>query len=195
MWSLDHVPPDTRDRILDGATDAIARHGLAKLDMRDVSVASGVSRGTLYRYFPSRHALLVELAAREGLRFKQEMLDAIETAPPGAARLHVALQHAVRRVREHPVLQRLVETDPAFVLRALRAQFPALEADFHHLLAPLLADLELVRQGTVDADQLVDWVMRLMVSVFLLPPSRPDEMIEGLTAVYRMLVAPATPRS
>jgi AcrR family transcriptional regulator len=189
------VPPDTRDRILDGATDAIARHGLAKLEMQDVSVASGVSRGTLYRYFPSRQALLGELTAREALRFKQEMLDAIESAPSGSERLLVALRHAIRHVREHPVLQRLLETDPAFVLRALRAQFPELKADFHHLLAPLLADLELVRQGTVDADQLVDWVMRLMVSAFLLPPSHPDAMIEGLTAVYRTLVTPAAPRS
>jgi AcrR family transcriptional regulator len=181
---------DTRDRILDGATDAIARHGLAKLEMRDVSVASGVSRGTVYRYFPSRHALLAELSAREGLRFKQEMLEAIESAPPGPERLLVALQHAVRRVRGHPILQRLLETDPALVLRALRAQFPQIKADFHHLLAPLLGDLALVRQGAVDGDQLVDWMMRLMVSAFLLPPSCPDEMIEGLTAVYRVLVAP-----
>lgn len=190
MWSVGQVPPDTRDRILDGATDAIARHGLAKLEMCDVSTASGVSRGTLYRYFPSRQALLVELTAREGLRFKQEMLAAIESAPPGSERLLIALQHAVRRVREHAVLQRLLETDPAFVMRALRAQFADIKADFHHVLAPLLADLALVREGTVDADQLVDWVMRLMVSAFLLPPPEPDEMIEGLTAVYRVLVPP-----
>src|SRR5262249_18742223 len=108
MWSIEHMPPDTRDRILDGATEAIARHGLAKLHMRDVRVGSGVSRGTLYRYFPSRQALLVELSAREGVRFKQEMLHAIETAAPGPERLLVALQQAVRRVREHPVLQRLL---------------------------------------------------------------------------------------
>jgi hypothetical protein len=37
--------------------------------------------------------------------------------------------------------------------------------------------------------------MRLMVSAFLLPPSHPDAMIEGLTAVYRTLVTPAAPRS
>ena len=46
----------TRERILDGAMAAIARHGLSKLGMSDVSHSAGVSRGTLYRYFPSREA-------------------------------------------------------------------------------------------------------------------------------------------
>ena len=55
----------TRERILDGAMAAIARHGLAKLGMSDVSVSAGVSRGTLYRYFPSREELLRDLAVFE----------------------------------------------------------------------------------------------------------------------------------
>ena len=58
------MPSRTRARILEGAATAVARHGLAKLDMSDVSAISGVSRGTLYRYFPNRDALLAEYAAR-----------------------------------------------------------------------------------------------------------------------------------
>jgi len=110
----------TRERILDGAATAVARHGLAKLEMRDVSAISGVSRGTLYRYFPSRDALLDELARHEARLFKERMRAAIENAPPGAERVRVALEHATRHVREHALLQRLLDTDPTFVLRGLR---------------------------------------------------------------------------
>lgn len=179
----------TRARILDGAASALARHGITKLEMSDVSASSGVSRGTLYRYFPNRDALLDELASHEAKLFKDRMLAAIEQAPPGAERIRIALEHATRNVREHAGLQRLLETDPAFVLRGLREQFASLKDEFGALLTPLLQESELVRGRIVSADQLLDWMMRLMVSAFLLPERDPDDMTKGLTAVYRILSA------
>lgn len=179
----------TRERILDGAATAVARHGLAKLEMSDVSASSGVSRGTLYRYFPNRDVLLDALASHEARLFKERMLAAIEQTPPGPERIRVALEHATRHVREHAGLQRMLETDPAYVLAGLREQFDSLKEDFGALLGPLLQESELVRARVVTADQLVDWTMRLMVSAYLLPEQRPDEMTQGLTAVYRILTA------
>lgn len=191
------MSPRTREKILDGAATAVARHGLAKLEMSDVSATSGVSRGTLYRYFPSRDALLDELARHEARLFKQRMLAAIEQAPPGPERVRVALEHATRHVREHAGLQRMLETDPAFVLAGLRAQFATLKRELGALLGPLLAESELVRARIASADQLLDWMIRLMVSAFLLPEQQPDEMTRGLTAVYRILTAQlgATPQA
>lgn len=183
------MPSRTRARILEGAASAVARHGLAKLEMSDVSAISGVSRGTLYRYFPNRDALLDELASHEGRLFKERMLAAVEAAPPGAERIRTALEHATRHVREHALLQRLLETDPTFVLGALRAQFPALKRDFGALLVPLLQETEPVRSRIATAEQLLDWMMRIMVSAFLLPDRDADGMAAGLTAVYRILTA------
>src|SRR5271169_2657912 len=116
--------PRTRARILDGALQAIARHGLSKLGMSDVSEYAGVSRGTLYRYFPGREELLQSLATFESERFQQRLGEALRSTPPGAARLRIALQHVTGYVNEHPAIQRLIENEPAFVLRYLRAQFP-----------------------------------------------------------------------
>jgi len=155
--------------------------------MRDVSALSGVSRGTLYRYFPNRDALLTELAGHEAKLFKERMLAAIEQAPPGAERVRVALEHATRHVREHAALQRLLDTDPAFILQGLRNQFESLKKEYGALLGPLLHESDLVRRRVVTAEQLVDWMMRLMVSAFLLPERDPDGMTHGLTAVYRIL--------
>jgi TetR/AcrR family transcriptional regulator, repressor for uid operon len=178
--------PPTRDRILDGAVDAAARHGLAKLGMGDVSVSAAVSRGTVYRYFPNRRALLRALARREGRRFQERVAEAVRGAPP-AERIRVAIEHATRHAREHPVLRRIVDTDPAFVLQALRREYPAIRATIHDLLAPLLRDTEPVRRGIASEDQLVDWLTRVMISAFLLPDPSPDEMTRGLTAIYRLL--------
>jgi AcrR family transcriptional regulator len=188
----------TTERILDGAMEAVARHGVAKLEMSDVSVSAGLSRATVYRYFPNRDVLISELTRREALRFKEEMLAAIANAPAGPERILIALEHATRRVAEHPALRRLPETDPAPVLRGLRARFPAIKGELGQLLAPLLDQTYLVRRGVVTSEQLVDWMLRLMISAFLLPEATADEMARGLTAVYRMLTAPpvadASPR-
>ncbi|MEO8605736.1 MAG: helix-turn-helix domain-containing protein [bacterium] len=182
--------PHTRQRILDGAMLAVARHGLAKLGMSDVSLQAGVSRGTLYRYFPSRDELLQDLAAFETLRFQQRVGEALAAAPAGAARLEAALQHVARYVREHPAILRIIETEPAFVLAYLRGEFPALRATTGKFLAPLLADTEPVRAGLATTAQLVDWMTRVMISAVLFPDPDPDGMARSLTAVYRLLTGP-----
>jgi AcrR family transcriptional regulator len=190
MFNVQHVPyvpPPTVDRTLDGAATAVALHGLLKLEMGDVCSSARVSRGTLYRYFPSRDSLLRALAEREAVRFKERMLAAIAEAPPGPERMQVALEYAIREIQQHRALQRLLETDPALVLRELREQFEALKGEFAQLLAPLLQQVDLVQQNVVSADQLVDWMMRFMVSAFLFPDARPDETARSMTAVYRIL--------
>jgi AcrR family transcriptional regulator len=182
----------TRARILDGALQAVARHGLAKLGMSDVSEHAGVSRGTLYRYFPSREELLQSLAAAESERFQRRVVEAVRGAPAGEARLRVALQHVARHVNEHPAIQRLIETEPAFVLRYLRDQFPALCAATASFLAPLLANTRPVRRGVATTEQLVEWLTRMMISAVLFPAADPDGMARSLTAVYGLLSGSAT---
>ena len=184
------LKPRTRARILNGALQAIARHGLAKLGMCDVSTHAGVSRGTLYRYFPNREELLQSLAAFESERFQQRVSDAVRGAPPGEARLHVALLHVARYVDEHPAIRRLIENEPAFVLRYLREQFSTLAAATGAFLVPLLADTRPVRHGVATSEQLVDWLTRMMISAVLFPDPDPEGMARSLTAVYRLLTAP-----
>jgi AcrR family transcriptional regulator len=186
----------TRARILDGALQAIARHGLAKLGMSDVSEHAGVSRGTLYRYFPSREELLQSLAEFERERFQRRVAEALHSAPPGGPRLRVALQHVTHYVNEHPAIQRLIDSEPAFVLGYLRQQFPALCATTAALLAPLLADVLPVRRGVATHEQLVEWLTRMMISAVLFPAADPDGMARSLTAVYGLLSeGAARPRS
>ncbi len=179
--------PRTRRRILDGAVRAVDRHGLTKLGMSDVSRLAGVSRGTLYRYFPTREVLIDALAVEQGQRFFTHVLSALEEAPEGEERIERMLQLATREAHEQRALQRLLETEPAFLLEALREQFPAIRAAMHELLAPPLEKTRPVREGFVTTEQLVDWTMRLMISVFLIPTTPNDDLAAGLMSMFRML--------
>ena len=185
--------PATRARILEGAVRAVARHGLAKLAMSDVSRSAGVSRGTLYRYFPTREALLDALAQREAERFFERVVEAARAAPAGEARLRVLLDHAMREVRAHPALQRLLESDPAEVLEGIRRQLPELVAAFHATLGPALEDIEPVRSGAVTSRQFVDWMTRFLVSMYLFEEPEPEQTLRALTAMYRLLAEPRSP--
>jgi AcrR family transcriptional regulator len=177
----------TRERILEGAVEAVARHGLAKLEMSDVSTAAGVSRGTLYRYFSSRDELLQALSLREAFRFWEGCLTALQEAPESEERIRLLLLYATRYVRDHAALQRMLETEPAVVLRATQERFPAIRGELLKLIGPLLEPSEPVQTGIVSVDQLVDCWTRLLVSTFLVPSPDPDEMLAGLEGMYRLL--------
>lgn len=177
----------TEDRLLEGALRAVARHGLAKVSMSDVSEYAGVSRGTAYRYFPDTEALLLALGRREAERFEHQVWEMLEKAPQGEERLQVALDCVGRLTREHPLIQRLPETDPGFVLTSLRERFADIRATFQRLLGPLLEETDLVRNGVVDAERLAGWTARMMISFFLFPEPEADRTTEDLRSVYRIM--------
>src|SRR3989440_10230476 len=71
----------TTAAILDAAAHALSEHGSAA-NMADLAAAAGVSRATLYRYFPDREALLDALASHALADAAARLADAgLERAP------------------------------------------------------------------------------------------------------------------
>jgi AcrR family transcriptional regulator len=177
----------TEERLLEGALRAIARHGVAKLGMGDVSAHAQVSKGTAYRYFRDTDEVLRALGRREAERFERQVWEALERAPRDEARLALALDYVERLGREHPLIRRLPETDPGLVLTSLRERFPDIRAAFQRLLGPLLEETDLVRSGEVSADRLAGWTARIMISLFLFPEPEPSGVTADLRAAYRLV--------
>jgi TetR/AcrR family transcriptional repressor of uid operon len=57
--------PDRRTRVLDAAEQCFVRAGFHRTTMQDVAAEVGMSPGNLYRYFPSKDALVEGLAERD----------------------------------------------------------------------------------------------------------------------------------
>lgn len=53
------------DKIIDATVKCFRRFGINKTSMDDIAKAAKLSRPTIYRYFPSRHHLAVEVMVRE----------------------------------------------------------------------------------------------------------------------------------
>ncbi len=77
-----------RDRVLLVARDRLIRTGDVP-PMRDLARLAGVGVGTVYRHFPTRRALLVELGA-EGTRLFVDAVRTVVDRPPGEALAHLA---------------------------------------------------------------------------------------------------------
>lgn len=185
------LKPETREKILDGARAAVARHGLKKLGMSDVSDAAGVSRGTLYRYFPGKDELLEGLVVHEQGKFMQGLFESLAGVEDGEDRLMAVMEYVVNQLHTHDALQRLRQSEPEFVLETIREQFPAIKGGIEALLGPVLADTAPVKLGLVRSEQLTDWLVRMLASMFLIPDSDPDEMVRGLQSMYRLLISDA----
>ena len=177
----------TRERILEGAKKAVSSHGLSNLEMTDVSVSAGVSRGTLYRYFSNRDELLHSLTIREAHNFWTRCVEALEDCERDEERLKLLMLHATRYVKEHAALQRLLETDPAFVLSSLKQSFTTVRDELGRLIVPALENSGPVKAGVVSVDQLVDWLTRILVTAYLFPSEDNAAMENAMESMHGML--------
>jgi TetR/AcrR family transcriptional repressor of uid operon len=68
----DEPIPDRRTRILDAAERSFVRAGFHRTTMQDVAAEAGMSPGNLYRYFPSKDALVAGLCERDRSQLANE---------------------------------------------------------------------------------------------------------------------------
>lgn len=66
---------DSRERILQGATRSIARHGLERSSMASVAREAGVSRQTVYTYYSNREDVLRDAVTRNAIELTQAALE------------------------------------------------------------------------------------------------------------------------
>ena len=71
------VPPaetETRDRILKAALRLFAKAGYDGTTTRELAETAGVAEGTLFRYFPNKKAILVEVATQGWIEILTDLL-------------------------------------------------------------------------------------------------------------------------
>ncbi len=114
------VRSDTRLRILAGALDSVERLGMGRSSLEDVARAAGVSRATVYRYFPGgRDQVVTETVAWEIENFLARIVAAVDELDGLHEKLRTALVVGHEAIGDHQLLQRLVSTEPEEIFREL----------------------------------------------------------------------------
>ena len=146
------------DEALDHAVDVMGELGVGGLSVSEVARRTGMRGPSLYKYFPSLHALYDALFAR-GLASQIAAVDAaVADSPPGVARLRTAATAIVRWSTENPALAQLLfwRVVPGFEPSA--ETFAASVADMTRLRAELAAA---VQHGELRAEADSDEAVRL----------------------------------
>jgi AcrR family transcriptional regulator len=172
----------TPTRILEAATLALTRRGADKLTMSDVSASAGVSRPTLYRYFPTKEALLLALALHEQERFDAGLRAAVESAPTPDEQLERATEYLVDFLHENRARQ-LIDVEPLFVLDRLRTSLPIQTTAITELLGDALTRTPTVRRGDATPHDLAEMIARIVMSHFLLPHPDPEALLRTLRSL------------
>src|SRR5262245_8989070 len=112
----------TRERILEATLEVLARSGPRKLSLSEVAAAAGVSRPTLYRWFPSKRALLQAFGRYEQRKYDDGIADAV-VGLAGEARLDAVLRFIVEFQHAYS-LRRLVDVEPEHVVYQMTRVLP-----------------------------------------------------------------------
>ena len=100
--------------ILDAAYELLLAVGMRRMTMADIARQADVSRATLYRRWPNVQAVIAALMTREFGQLAASVVSA--QGLDGRATLVAGVVHAVAEVREHPLLRKIVDVDPEFLL-------------------------------------------------------------------------------
>jgi AcrR family transcriptional regulator len=158
----------TVESILEAARTAIAERGPGKLTLSAVASAAGISRPTLYRWFPTKEDLLAAITAYEEERFDIGLQQVVDAHRAPKRRLEAALRYLMHYLDES-MMQDPIGVDPEYALRSM-----ALSLDSHiEILARLLGDalfeVPAVQVGALSPEQAAELFLRMAYSHYLIP--------------------------
>lgn len=97
-----------REEILDQAVQVFAKHGLPATDVQWIADASGVSKGTIYHYFPSKQELFLAAVRRGVTRLHEVVKEAKVGATGPVEGIERAVTAYLRFFKQNPTLCELL---------------------------------------------------------------------------------------
>lgn len=185
-------PGDAANRILDAALDAFLDFGIRRSSMAEIARRAGLGVATVYRRYPQKDQLVEALVLRETGRF----VAAVDRKVAGAGTAEdVAVEGFVAvvvGVREHPLLRRLLVTEPEVVLPTLTLRGGPVLAIGRGYLTSTIRRLQAERKiPEYDPEPVAEILARLAHSLLLTPEGCiPSEDDEPTRAFARHHIAP-----
>ena len=175
-------------RILDAASKAIDVKG-ADFSITDVARTLGVTRQTVYRYFPSTDALLVAAAVRTAGDFLDRMATHLQGITDPTDAVAEAVATALEWLPKDKHLGLLIE--PGRLNPHTESVTSDIAQDFAHSMIRRF-DVDWAALGYTDADldELAEHLLRIIQS-FVIDPGRPPRRGEELRDYLRRWVGSA----
>jgi AcrR family transcriptional regulator len=157
-----------RQRILEATYACVARWGLSKTTVEDAAREAGLSRATVYRYFPGgRDELIDAVVSWQYLRFFGRLYEEVHGAASLEEVLERGLGFARQAVLEHEVLQKVLQTEPDVLLPKLTVESNRTVGLISGFLVPYLHEHDLA--PGVDIHRAADYLARMILSYISSP--------------------------
>lgn len=187
-WQGD--PPRTeelaRERLIDAATRCIARMGVPKTTLSDVAAEVGVTRQTVYRYFPNLTDLLTAVAETGAADFVARMEAHLASVETPLDVFTESMLFSLREIPKDPRIGILLEADDQSLFGHGVTSAVGVELG-SRILRNLSLDWSAFGIGDDELDDLAELMMRLMVSFLQHPPATPRSPDELRAFVGRWL--------
>jgi len=193
----DDVPVDAqaaKARLIAAADACIERFGLAKTTIEDVAAEAKVSRATIYRYFPNRDDLVLEVLLASLARSMERSLGDFFVGADTPARFGDALVRSavylLDAIRHDPKLETLLDRESGGLSATISG---ASELLFHTVLDEWRQPLSQAQgQGLIrpelDIDELSEWILRAILSLLIVEGPEPHSSDDERRLIATFLV-------
>ena len=175
----------TEVRILTAALALIGRRGVRRLAMQEISEAAGVSRATLYRYFPSKEDVLAAAVDFDEQRFRVGLDDVLAAAADPQERIAAFMSYSFSFIRSHSA-RSLFESEPGYVLGYLLDHLPSLREELLVRLGDDLGAVPAVAAGDLGREQLADLIVRLFAASWIVPESDDASLVKSVNRILHI---------
>jgi len=160
------VPSGEVDRrIVDAALTCYRKFGVRKSTLEDIAREAGVSRATIYRYFPNKDVLLRVVISQEIARILGRFQAELNSGDRLADRLARGILALQEELSSHRTLHSVFELEPELLLPQLTVEGRASLAMLASFILPALRSAATLGEiGQENLDEKAEWISRMMVS-------------------------------
>jgi AcrR family transcriptional regulator len=167
---------ETGERILAAAIQQTEDFGVRRFTIDDVARRVGVSRVTIYRYFPKKDRLIEAVILHELRRFLRDIDKAVAPYKTLEERLVEGFVFALTFLREHRLLNRMLRTEPEFILPYLTVKASPILAAGREFIAGF-ARREAEEGGLPLSEEEIEAVSELLARAVLSFVVTPDSVL------------------
>jgi AcrR family transcriptional regulator len=157
-------------KILEGAVRAIGSIGPRRFSMSDVVEVSGVSRGTLYRYFSSKEELLAAVTEFVCSNFVNGIREVARDIEDPIERFRVVMRF-FSDFTEQRAPRQVWQFEPSFHVEFFQSHFEEHKAAVKDALATVMDYFEFKTQSTLNREAIVEALVRMQLSTLIVPAS------------------------
>lgn len=179
--------PDTQARILDAAIACVKKWGIEKVTLNDIAQEAGLTRPTVYSYYPSRDDVVRHALLQSAYAFAEDAVRHIGKFDTARERLLEITLYGLKRLPKEPVLALIQESGLAGIMNTYALKTPEGNEIVRALFRVILKDMTFDND---ELDEIVEVAMRFMISLLTLegPKKRSDKEMRAFLE-RRMLPA------